>query len=253
MALKIQARPFKYLIAAAGILGLILRFMLYATGVDEKGLLGAGHWASSGVFLLTSMVTVMLFLWCRSFTDAERYSDACPSSPWSAAGSIAAGIAFLLSGTIEAPSEAFAIVEPLLRLAAAASLIWVGFCRFTGRKPLFLFHCCVCLYLGLRLVCQYRIWSVDPQIQNYCFFLGAHIALMLTCYQLAAFDAGFGSQQQLWAAGLAAVYLAIVALVNSEDSFLLLCCTIWIWTSLNHSTPGRNPNSNAGPATKADT
>ena len=238
MALKVQARLFKSMIAVAGVLGFSLRAVLYTTGTDGKGLLIAGHWAGSGAFLLTAAVAVMLLLWCRGLNSTKDNTNAYPPSVLSAAGSIAAGCALLLCRPAEVPSAAFAIAEPFLRLTAAASLLYVAFCRFTGRKPQFLFHGCVCLYLGLRLVCQYRIWSVVPQMQNYCFFLGAHVALMLTCYQLAAFDAGFGNHRKLWGAGLATVYLAIVSLYKCAEPFFLLCCAFWIWTNLScQATP----------------
>ena len=241
MALKLQARAMKYLIVAAGILGFALRTVLYTTGIDDKGLLVAGHWVDSGVFLLTAAVAAVLFLWCRNLTGETGYADAFQPSALRAAGSVVAGIAFLFSGNVAIPSPAFAVAEPALRLAAGASLLWVGFCRFTGKQPQLLFHGCVCLYLGLRLVCQYRIWSVDPQIQNYCFFLGANICLLLACYQLAAFDAGCGNHRKLWGSGLAAAYLSILSLANCEEKLFLLGCSFWILTALSNLTPPHRP------------
>lgn len=241
MALKVQARTFKYLIAAAGILGFALRSVLYSTGIDEKGLLVTGHWADSGCFLLTAAVAAVLFLWCRERTGVVRYTDAFPPSVLRAAGSAAAGFAILFSSNPMIPSPVFAVTEPVLRLVAAASLLFVGFCRLTGKKPLFLLHSCVCLYLGLRLIGQYRIWSVDPQMQNYCFYLGAHICLILACYQLTTFDADFGNHRKLWGIGLAAVYLSILSLANCEEPLFLLGCSFWIWTSLSNLTPPHRP------------
>lgn len=233
MTLAVKPKQLKILLLSAGVLGLLLRMVLYAAGIDEKGLLVTGHWAELSLWLLTAAVAAVLFLLLRKLTGPERYQDAYPASAFSAAGSILAGVSIFLSGTPEAANGNLAIAEVVLRFVAAVSLICVGFCRFTGRKPLFLLHGTVCLYLALRMVCQYRLWSADPQLQNYCFYLGAYVALMLTCYQLAAFDAGFGSHRSLWACGLSALYLCTVSLAGSEEPFFLLCCSIWVFTNLS--------------------
>ena len=242
MKLAVKPKLMKILVAAAGILGLALRTVLYTAGVDRKGLLISGHWSGIGVWLLTAGVTLILLLWCRQLTGVQAQSESFPAALSSAAGAALAGIALVLCPVLQAPSPTFAMIEPLLRYTAAVSLIYISYCRFRGKTPLFLLHCCVCLYLALRLICQYRVWSADPQIQNYAFYLGAHVALMLTAYQFAAFDAGFGNCRTLWGAGLAAIYLSIVSLTGSEEPFFLICCTLWIFSSLN--LPSANPPKN---------
>lgn len=234
MKQAVKPNQMKLLLGAAGILGLVLRAVLYAAGVDRKGLLITGYWADTALWLLTAAVAGILLIWCRRLTGHGKQANPFPVSVYSAAGAVLAGIAILLSPVAQPPSQTLAGVEPVLRFAAAASLIWISYCRFRGKAPFFLFHCAVCLYLALRLVCQYRLWSADPQIQNYAFYLGAHVALMITAYQLAAFDAGFGNHRNLWAAGLAAVYLCTVSLAGSDEPFFLICCLLWVWTNLSH-------------------
>ena len=232
MSLSAQPQKTKYLITAAGILGLVFRAVLYTDGMDRKGLLTTGHWASTGIWLLTAGAALVILLLSRGLTGPENGRCDPPCSISGAAAAILAGIAFALSPVPYLPSKAFAAIEPVLRLAAAASLIAVSYCRFRGKPPHLLFHCAVCLYLALRLVCQYRVWSADPQIQNYAFYMGAHVALMLTAYQFAALDGGFGNFSTLWSFGLASIYLSTAAVVHSQDPFFLLSCTLWIWTSL---------------------
>lgn len=226
----VKPNQMKLLLGAAGILGLILRSVLYTSGVDHKGLLISGYWADTAVWLLTAGAAAILLLWCRRLPEGKKV---LPRSVFSAAGSALAAIAFALSPVAQAPSEAFAVIELVLRFASAASLIYISYRSFQGKSPLFLCHCVVCLYLALRLVCQYRVWSADPQIQNYAFYMGAHIALMVTAYQFAAFDAGYGSFRYLWAAGLVAIFLCIVSTPGSGDPFFLICCGLWIFTNLN--------------------
>lgn len=230
MKLAVKPNLMKALIGASGILGLVLRSVLYTAGVDRKGLLVTGYWSGTAVWLLTSAVALILLLWCRRLTGAHAF----PASPFAAAGAALAGIALVLCPVAQVPSPVFAILEPVLRYAAAASLMAVSYYRFRRKQPFFLLHCCVCLYLALRLVCQYRVWSADPQIQNYAFYLGAHVALMVTAYQFAALDAGLGSLGKLWGAGLAAVYLSTVSIAGSEEPFFLICFALWIVSNLSH-------------------
>ena len=249
MTLAVKPNQMKLLLGAAGILGLTLRAVLYANGVDRKGLLISGYWAGSAIWCLTAVVALVLLLWCRRLKITQDYENSFPASALRAAGSSLAGIAFLLSPVAQTPSQNFGAVETVLRYAAAGALIFVGYCRFRGKAPQFLLHSVVCLYLALRLVCQYRLWSADPQVQNYAFYLGAHVALMLTAYQFAAFDAGFGNHQKLWGAGLSAIYLATVSLLPAKESFFLICCILWLVSNLSspqtgkHSAPTENhPN-----------
>lgn len=238
MKLTVKPLHFKYLILGAGGLGLVLRVLLYATGIDEKGLLVTGHWAHWGVWLLTAATAAVLFLLSRPIQGPERYEDAYPVSFSAAAGCFLAAAAFLgssLSGFSAAATRLDMIVH-LMGIAAAASLAYVGYCRLTRNQPLFLFHAVVCVYLALRMVFQYRFWSSDPQLQDYCFYLGAYVGLMLTSYHLAAFDAGMGSHRMLWMIGLATVYLCCLSLSGSRENLFLLCCGIWVFTNLTNLT-----------------
>ena len=228
----VKPKLMKPLLGAAGVLGLVLRAVLYTAGTDRKGLLIRGYWAGTGIWALTAAMVLVLYLWCHRLAGSKYYRKTFPASFFSAAGAILAALSFILSPVAQVPSPVFGKIEPVLRFAAAAALLWISFCRFRGSTPFFLLHCTVCMYLALRLVCQYRIWSADPQIQNYAFYLGAHVALMITAYQLAAFDAGFGNHSRLWFFGLAGIYLSMISLIGSSEPFFLVCCIIWIWSSL---------------------
>lgn len=232
MPLAVKPNQLKLTFLCAGVIGMALRAILYATAVDEKGLLLTGHWTEICVWILTATAALGLFLLLRKCGGPKQYDTAFPASPVRAAGCILAACAFLLSGAPEAVEAKLAVAELVLRFVSAAALIAVGYCRLTGRKPFFLFHGAVCLYLALRMVCRYRLWCADPQLQDYCFSLGAYVALMLTAYQFAAFDTDEINHRQLWICGLSAVYLCMLALVGSEP-FLMLCCGIWVLTNLS--------------------
>ena len=232
MSRSVSSRILKILTLSAGLLGLLLRFTLLYTAVDEKGLLVTGHWADTGVWLLTAALIGLICLALRRCTGPASYDAAFPASLLRCAGSLVAACGFLLSGAPVVAAARLALAEPVLRILAAIALVAVAYCRFRGKKSTFLLHGIVCLYLALRMVCRYQIWSADPQLQHYAFYLGAHVALLLSSYQITALDAGFGNHRSLWHWGLAAVYLCLTALPGCEEPFFLLCCAVWMLSNL---------------------
>ena len=225
MSMSAKPNQLKLLIAVSGLLGLLLRFV-FLQATDERGLLVTGHWADTGVWLLTAAVIGIIFLFVGRQVEAKE--AALPGC----IGALVAACGFLLSGDSTVTTVRLAAAEPVLKILAAAALVAVAYSRFRGKTPSFLLHGTVCLYLALRMVCRYQIWSADPQLQHYVFYLGAHVAAMLGCYQLTALDAGSGDRRSLWRWCLAAVYLCLTALPGSEDPFFLLCCGIWMLSNL---------------------
>ena len=239
MSRLISSTIFKYSVPAVGLLAFLLRFLLLRTGVDDQGLLVTGHWADTASWLLTAAVIGAVILFTRKSAGPEACDEASAPSALRCAGSLVAACGFLLSGTPAVTSLQLSVAEPVLRVLAAVALAAVGYCRLRGKKPPFLLHGTACLYLALRMLCWYQLWSADPQLQHYAFYLGAHVALMLSCYQLTALDAGSGSCRSLWRWGLGGVYLCLAALPGSEDPFFLLCCAVWLLTCLGRPAPSK--------------
>lgn len=234
MKLSVKPNQLKYLILGAGGLGLILRAVLYATGVDEKGLLVSGHWAHFALWVLTALVFAALWLFTKEIQGPEAYRDCFPASTVRGIGAFAAAVMILittLSG-LSAIADRLDIIVTVLGAASALCLAYVGYCRLCGIKPGFLAHVVLCLFFALRMVCQYRAWSSDPQLMDYCFYLGAYVALMLTAYHHAAFDAGMGKHRVLWVLSLASVYLCAVSVSGGQDLPFLLGTLAWSLTAL---------------------
>lgn len=227
----------KYTALAAGLIGCALRVAVYISGTDGKGLPVAGHWSQSGLLVLTAAAFTFFLLLTRTVEGPAEFSGDGLRSLSGGIGSLIAAFAFFLAGIPHTMGSAFQTAAAVLRFASVLSLCIVAFCRFTGRKPFFLLHGIVCLWLAMRMVSLYRLWSSDPQLIDYGFYLGAYIAMMLTCYQLAAFDAGCGSHQKLWFWGLVSVYLCAVSLSGNQEPLILLLCMIWILTSLRRPAP----------------
>lgn len=236
MKLNIKAERFKYLVLGAGGLGLSLRVILYATGIDGRGLLYENHWASVSLWILTAAVIAALLVCTRKLEGPARYEDAHPASLPAAVGAFGAmlGIAVTTFSEFSAFSGNLGWIVRILGIAAALSMGAVGVCRLTGEKPAFFFHGIVCIYFAIRMVSLYRLWISDPQLQDYFFYLSAYVALMLTAYHQAAFDADMGKHRSLWRFSLISVYLCCLSAHGSADLPLLLGCGLWAFTNLTH-------------------
>ena len=234
MKLTLKPEPLKYLVLAAGGLGLFLRYALYQTGIDGRNLLVKGHWASVALWGLTFATVVVVFLCTRSLDGSTDHAAAYPASLPGAVGAFAAmlGIGITTVSEFAEFSSRLHLLVWALGLCTAVSLGCVGYFRFTGGKPHPLLHALPCIYFALRMVARYQMWSSDPQLQDYCFYLSAYVALMLTAYHHAAFDADMGSHRSLWGFSLVGVYLCALSLYGNMDTLLLLGCGIWTFTNL---------------------
>lgn len=229
MKVSVKTDTLKYLVLGAGGLGLALRTLLYTTGVDGRGLLMHGHWAGIALNVLTVAVLAAVFFFTRSI-----HRGACPARVPSALGAFAAliGIAFTTCREFAEFSSRMHLIVWLLGICAMVAMGRIGLCRLTGKKPHFLLSAVFCIYCALRMVSRYQLWSSDPQLQDYCFYLGAYMALMLAAYHHAALDEGAGRHRSLWFFSLMAVYLCTLSLRGGMDTLLLLGCGAWAFTNL---------------------
>ena len=226
----------KYLILGAGGLGLVLRILLYATGMDGRGLLVRGHWTATLLSVLTVAVLLVLFLTTRNAAETTAYEAAYPASILRAVGAFAAMVGFGVTTVQEFAtfSNRLQLMVWLLGLCSAVAMAIVGVCRLKGKKPPFLLHAAVCLYFALRMVVCYQQWSSNPQLQDYCFYL---CAFLTASYQHAAFDVAMGKHRALWFCSLMAVYLCCLSLKGTTDTILLLGSGIWAFTNLTSQKP----------------
>lgn len=229
----------KQLTLGCGLAGLVLRLLLLAIGVDDKGLLVSGHFCWVALCVLSAAVGVVLLLGTRSMRSRTaafpRSLPACLACAAAAASSVFTALGdFRNSYTLYAAAG----------IAAAAALAALAFCRGTGRKPAFWLNMVVCVHFALQMLKFYQICSFDPQIQNYFFQLLACIALTLTAYQLTACGMDRGSPRSLWFMGLATVYLCCVCLGGDNCAFFFTG-GLWVFTSLRaprRPRPANRPN-----------
>lgn len=227
------------LTVGAGVVGLLLRIWLLASGIDEKGLLQEGHPAEILLWLLSAAVIGLLFWQTQMLTSAPKYSFNYPASLPGAIGAVCGAAGFLVSSfrALAHGGDLLLMIASVLGILSSAAIAFVGFCRYKGQPVSVIFHGLACIYLMLQLICLYRQWCADPQLQDYCFQLLAVVCLALSLFHRSGFDAGMGQRRPLALSHLAAVYFCLLAIPGSGNTLFFAGSSLWMLTDLCNLTP----------------
>lgn len=217
----------------SGIVGLALRIWMYTDGVDAKGLLLQSHPANALSFLICAVFFIFLTLCVSALGHAPKHSQLFSGKPSVLLGNGIAAAAIILTGFsgLNALNGLFSPLYLLVELLSAASLLYIGWCSYKKQRISFLFHASVTACLMLRLITQYKVWSSEPQLQNYFFHLAASIFLMLTAYHRTALDARSGNRSAYVFFNQAAVFFCILSLAGT-DWLYYGAMGIWALTNL---------------------
>ena len=243
-------KKFPVLTAGLGSLTLILRLGLFLLGRDEKNLLIPGHPLAFLIWAATAAAVVMILLFLRKQEGSSHYThNFAPSVP-AAIGTFALAGGILVCVITGGIGMRLDLLRSICGILAVPALVWIGIQRFQGKRPVFLLHAAVCLYLMLYTVTHYQIWSSHPQIQDWFFAMCGMLCLSLFAYYQTAFDVDMGKRRMQLASGLLAAFFCIANLAGGEDVPLYLGGAVWALTNLCSLTPVRrrrkNPITEAG-------
>ena len=225
-SITLQPSALKRVIPCCGAAAFGLYRLLYAIGMDGRGLLKSWHFSWVLLCILSIAVGAVILASTAGLSQGDpRFRRSLPAAACcvlAAVSSLFTGLGCLWNGQL-----AYAIGAML----AAAAFVAVAFCRSLGRRPNFLMHAVICIHFILQLLKLYQANSFDPQIQDYLFQILAVIALAFTAYLLASADLGRGSRRWLWVAGMSAVYLCMLSL-GSSNTGLFFTGALWAFTTL---------------------
>ena len=224
---------------ATGMIGMLLQLWQYVGGTDEKGLILRGHISAILLLILTVIVLALILLGTWNLREGNLYRFNFPASvPGCVGAGLAAVMIFVTAvGDIIAWRDVLILVTGLVGLAAGASMVFICLGRLRGRQVSFLFHLVVCVFLMLHLICQYRVWSGEPQMLSYCYPLLATVCVMLSAYQDAAFAGNFGNRRAHAALHLAAVYFCCLSLIGDHTPLFYLAMGAWMLTDMCRLLP----------------
>lgn len=222
-----------WLTLLCGGIGLMLRLWLLTTE-DSKGFILRGHISELLLLCLTAVVLVVLFFACRGLQQGNKYDFNFPPSRIAALGSgvFALVMALISVADVLSTGDRLHRICGLLGIMGAVALAVLTCCRLRGKQPGGMLHALVCCFLTLRLICLYRGWSADPQLEDYGFALMALVFAMLASYERAAFDADFGNRGRYTFFALAAVYFCCISLAGNGDALFYGGMGLWLMTNL---------------------
>lgn len=240
--------------AALGGIALVLRKLLYAFTVDEKGLLPMNHPLEIGLGILSAAALLYILAIVWKLDGSGEYGDNFSASKPAWAGHGLASLGVLATVLLNEPvmPNYLGTIWFVLGIGAWACLFLAGQARLRGKQPFFLLHLVPCLFLVFHIVNHYRMWSGSPQFQNYVFTLFGTMALMFFCFYTAAFDVGSGRRRMHLFMGLSAVYLLIAELALTRYPWLYLGGIAWILTDLCSLTPVPKPEPKPEPEDKEE-
>lgn len=229
--MKWKAKYMPYLALGGGCLGLLLRVWLFTTGVDERGLFRTEHPANTLSFVVLALALAGLYLCLRTGTQKTNPQMLLPKSTLALVGSLigACGIGITVVWDIAQSQDRITVICCVLGVLAGLGMALAAIFRFLKVRPNVLFHGLVTIYLMIRLVRQYRLWSAEPELQVYFFPLLASVFFMLTAYYRTTLDNQSGNHRWLMFFNYGSVLLSLSALY-SQDWLFYLSFGIWCAT-----------------------
>ncbi len=232
-----------------GAAGYALRRWLFSAK-DAEGLIARNHPASWLLLILCAGVLISFYLLTKNAGANGKYYDNFPTSYAGGLGAIAAavGLFFIVLGSFIDRPDPITAISNTLGLLAVFSLGFTGYCRLAHRRPNFLFHTIICLYLALFQLSRYRSWISNPEMQEYAYELLATVCLMLAAYQRAAFDLNMGNRraQQFW--GLCAVFFSLICIAGTGSKLFYASFALWTVTNLSVLDPLPEPAAACEPS-----
>ena len=227
---------------ALGLVGAGCRFLLYALGMDEKGLLVPGHPAAVLLWVVTAAAVLAAVLAAMTFREDNKAPDeTCRSIP-EALGTAVMALGVL--STLLLPENNG--IATLLRLHRILSVL-AFFCllaaavfRLMGKPVPFGCYAGAAVFFFVHVVTRYRAWSGNPQMADYLHALGAGLCLSLFSYYETALVVGLGGRRQRFALGILGIFCCVAAAARGEYPALHLCGAVWILSVLLTVRPGES-------------
>lgn len=203
------------LLLSAACLGFCLRFWQLHTSRDSQGL-----WQSTSApvlaLLALSVCAVMFFIFLsRRCTQRPGFAENFPAGIASSPGYLVGGVLLALSGLCDARTQvSTAQLLGWCALLPAASLCWHGYARYSGKTPGLLSGCLPVIWLIVRIIVDFKSWSTNPAVLDYCYQLFGLLCAMLGSFHTAGFSINIGKRRITLFWCMAGVYFCTVSFAD---------------------------------------
>ena len=220
--------------------GFFLRLRQLEVGFDAVGLpTGRGVWP---LVILCAVSLAAFLLAALKKEKREAFAENYPASRVAVILSVlAAGL--LLAGNVMALTEQSPMATPvnqmLTRVTAflgiASGLCFVGAAagQYKGKPASPVLYLLPVVYYILQMIFNFKGWSTDPIILDYCFKLFSLIAVMLAVFHVAGFALDMGKRRISIFFCLAGVFFSAVSLADGGATHALMTAGSMLWLLAN--------------------
>lgn len=167
--------------------------------MDENGLLIRGSRVAWGFVGLIAVVIAALVLLLVGLDKTDKSEASFRGSMvWnllSAAAAAALMVGCALRSFATPLNDTAHLMIYTAGVAFGALLVISDALRIWGKKSNLFLLLLPCLFLAARLIFDFKDWSHDPIIIDFCFKLLSSITAMLACFNLAGFPIGCGKRR----------------------------------------------------------
>lgn len=238
------ASVFVLLTTLVGALALTaLRYYQLSNCMDENGLLIPGSrviwgFVALGVLLIAALVLLIVRL------DKTPGTDVCLHGGMFfnllSAGAAAAIMAACAYCSVKTPlGDTVHLIIYTVGVAMGALLVISDALRIWGKRSNLALLLLPALFLAARLIFDFKQWSTDPIVIDFCFKLLASICAMLACFNLSGFPIRLGKKRTtVFFCMLAFAFSAMTAADyilhrNCPTRELALYASIGLWCFIN--------------------
>lgn len=219
-------RLYFFTLALWSLWAILLRVWNLHAAVDQLGLFVSGH-HSTVLLLVVSGISVAMLLGLSHRSPGRGTDHAVLTFGSTEMGLSYAGALLLLAGVLleGLPSQdiwGYALL--LLGLLGGASMLVLSKLRKSGNQ-IPLWELLPVLYLLVKLIFNFKSWSTDPIILDYCFKLLALSFSLLSVYRIAGFCFDLGCPRKTLFFCSCGIFFSATALADgiSEGSFSAIC------------------------------
>ena len=213
----------------AGVLGFLLRVILYRVGFDQRGFLPSSHPLHIACLVLTILTAGYLLFTVRKLGRIKNPQRNFPDHPLRTASALGAACLMVVYGVTALPESdsGLTLLRSIFALGAAVAMAlqFPAFRRIPGLEVWR--HGLVSVFFALDLLCRYQGWSGNPQLPDYTFQVFACIALTLTSYHRLAFSANLGKRRTMLFSSLMALFLCLVCTAGPDTPVFYLGGAFW--------------------------
>ena len=219
--------------------GCLVRSYELNTIFDDKGLPISGEPITWMLALLSAVVVIAcaLLSWALPRGHGEQMSFSSELPPCILA--LLGGACILLSGALllfeqlRGGGFGYRTALGFLQLMAGLSMMAAAVRRRQGARPMPALHAVICLWLVLTLLLNFKSWSMDPTILDYCFRLFALICGMCATYHIGALGYVKGGRRVTAFWCLAGCYFCLVSMRGEPLTWGLMSIGVFLWLLVN--------------------